>query len=182
VRQRQSLSTFSVPDKPVNHALWKARYGPIPRSTFQCDLLRNERVSLGEHARDAGCWLILDLSRQFDRYDVAVRVSRLKVLRDFLASMPDELVRVGITSIAPGESALIVGDWFYAQSLSGSQGSGYRQTVFTRHAPSIRRRVEDFDLELTDILHAAGIEPEKSRTAAIERIEAVIGECSGCGG
>ena len=178
VRQRQSLSTFSVPEKPVNHALWKARYGPNPRSTFQCDLLRNERLSLGEHARDAGCWLILDLSRQFDRYDLAVRISRLKVLRDFLSSMPDELVRVGITSIPPGEAMLIVGDWFHSQSLS-AQGSGYRQTVFTRHAPSIRPRVEDFDLELADILHAGGIEPEKSRRAAIEQIEAVIGECGG---
>jgi hypothetical protein len=176
IRQKQSLSTFSVPDKPVAHPFWKARYGTRKRSAFTCEKLLEERQAIGEHARRAGCTLILDLSRSFDQYLVPVRISRMKVLRDFLATMPDDKCRVAVGSIPPGESLLIVGDWFAAESLSGSQGVGYRQTVFVRHAPNMRRRIEEFDSEMEELLATAGIEPGASRGVAIERIDALVVE------
>jgi hypothetical protein len=176
VRQRQAHSAFDIPDKPVSHPAWRERYGPLPRSTYQCELIRAERLALGEHARDAGCSLILNLTRTFDQYGPAVRAARLKVLRAFLASMPDDKVIVAIDPAMAGGSLVQVGDWFAAESVYGTQGAGYRQTIFTRHAPSMQRRVEEFDAELYRLLEEAGVPAGQSRVAAIASIDRVLAE------
>jgi hypothetical protein len=175
VRQRQGLSTFDIPDRPVDHALWSERYGKLPRSTYQCELLREERRALGEHARAAGCSLILDLSRSFEAYGPAVRLSRLRCLRSFLEALPDDKARIAITNLKSG-SLLILGDWFVAESVSGAQGSGYRQTIFTRHAPAVRQRMEQFDEEIEARLADSGTPALQSRRVAIEQIDRVLAD------
>jgi hypothetical protein len=170
VRQRESHSAFSIPEQPITHPLWAARYGGLRRSTYQKDLLREERLALGDHANKAGVSLILDLNRSFDQYGPAVHLSRLEVLRNFLSGLPDDSTRVAFTSIPPGDSLVMVGDWFVAQSLAGAQGSGYRQTVFSRHAPNMQRCVDVFDAELDHLLVAAKVDPDDSRKAAVEQI------------
>ncbi|MFO7620044.1 MAG: hypothetical protein R6W81_02100 [Bacteroidales bacterium] len=61
----------------------------------------------------------------------------------------------------------IVGDWFAAEAVSASMEKGIRQTIFTRHAPSVRRRIELFDEELECLLQEQGIAPEASRESAV---------------
>ena len=43
------------------------------------------------------------------------------------------------------------GDWF-AELVSGVIGQGCRQTIFTRHAPSVQGRIDLFDQEFDELL------------------------------
>jgi hypothetical protein len=175
VRQRGGLSAFSVPDNPLTNPVWQERFGSIPRNQFYCDLLRQERLALAEHARAAGCSLILKLSGTFDRYGPSVRKARLRVLRSFLDSLPDERVRAAVNDdLQHGDNLLLVGDWFVAAAASSAQGTGFRQTIFSRHAPTMRQRTAAFDEELDDLLSRTGAAPNTSRRAVIEAIDKVL--------
>lgn len=175
VRHRGGLSAFDMSDKPVTNPLWRERYGTMPRSAFQCNLLREERLALGEHARAEGCSLILNLSGTYDQYGPKARPSRVGVLRAFLDAMPDEKVRVAIKNdIAHGDNLLLVGDWFVAAAAAGAQGVGYLQTIFSRHAPTMRQRVAQFDEEVDDLLCQSGVAPSDSRRVAIEAIDKAL--------
>lgn len=177
VRHRGGLSIFDAPENPTTNVLWKERYGRMPRSPYQNQLIREERLALGEHARAVGCSLILNLSGSFDQYGPATRPSRLRVLRSFLASMSDQNTRVAIQNDIPhGDNTLMVGDWFVASAAAGAQGRGYRQTIVSRHAPTMRRRVAHFDEELNDLLCDAGVAPDDSRRAAIDAIDSILAE------
>lgn len=180
VRHRGGLSAFDIPAQPVSNSLWRQRYDGMPRSAFQHELLREERLALGEHAKHEGCSLILNIDGTYDRYGPAARRSRLGVLRAFLSEMPDDRVRVAFDpEMAHGDNLLLVGDWFVAAAASGLQGAGYRQTILSRHAPTMRRRVAQFDEELDDLLAQAGTAPTDSRRVAIEAIDRVLASLKG---
>lgn len=51
---------------------------------------------------------------------------------------------------------------------------GYRQTIFTRYAPSIRNRIEYFDQEFENLLKRQNIEEGSSREAAVAEIEKIL--------
>ena len=76
--------------------------------------------------------------------------------------------------IAHGDNLLLVGDWFVATAAAGAQGTGYRQTIFSRHAPTMPQRVAAFDEELDDLLCQAGVAPTDSRRAAVETIDRIV--------
>ena len=78
--------------------------------------------------------------------------------------------------MATSHSLTIVGDWFVAESVSAEIGRGYRQTIFTRHAPTINTRIELFDEEFDALLKRKEIRAEDSTKHAIEEIEAIIQE------
>lgn len=181
VRQRGGLSAFDIPERPVSNIVWRERYERIPRTPFQCELLREQRLALGEHAKEAGVSLILKIDGTFDRYGPAARSSRLTVLRDFLNALPDDKARVAIDpNLEHGDNLLLVGDWFMATAASGTQGAGYRQTILSRHAPTMCHRVTRFDEELDDLLSQAGTAPVDSRRIAVATIDRVLAELKSC--
>ncbi|HWI64825.1 MAG TPA: toll/interleukin-1 receptor domain-containing protein [Symbiobacteriaceae bacterium] len=174
VRQKGGLSSFHIPDQVITDPIWKLRYGTGPRSEFHCRCQRNERITLEKHARTAGCRLIINpaISEQFDRTSQLVR---LQTLAKFLAAYPDEKVQVAITQGMPQQYSLtIVGDWFAAESASASLTQGYRQTIFTRHAPSMRSRIDLFESEFQELLAASRWDEATSRSSALELIQANI--------
>jgi hypothetical protein len=61
-------------------------------------------------------------------------------------------------------SLLIIGDWVMAISHA-PMPIGYRQTLFTSHAPTILREIVKFDKELDTALKLGGIPPVESRAA-----------------
>lgn len=90
--------------------------------------------------------------------------------------MPDDKVRVVFRRAATPHSLTIVGDWFMAESMAADINKGYRQTIFTRHAPSIRDRVRAFDQEFEELCQEPGNEACPTRTGAIRVLEALLAE------
>jgi len=169
------LSSFHIPDKIRSHPVWRLRYGSKPKSEFHCRLQRNERIALEQHARKAGCKLIIDPTIPYEPYGPQARRVRLETLLEFLESMPDKLVQVAIhTKMEEAENLIIVGDWFAAEALSGAIGKGYRQTIFTRHAPSMQSRIDLFDQEFDLLLKDNGWSAKNSRLKAIEQLKKII--------
>jgi hypothetical protein len=74
------------------------------------------------------------------------------------------------------ESVVIVGDWFYAESVAGESGRGYVQTIFSRYAPAILNKVEAFDEEFDELLSARGWSAGQSRSSAISLLQALHDE------
>jgi hypothetical protein len=70
-------------------------------------------------------------------------------------------------------SLTIVGDWFVAESMV-PRPEGYRQTVFTWHAPTVLRWVQKFDQEFKELCEMSNLKHKVSCEAAIEGIEKII--------
>lgn len=175
VRQKGGLSSFHIPKKVVSHPDWLRRYGGEDRGEAHCTRQRNERIALEKHARKEGCRIIIKPSITYEEWGPVARKARLKSLVEFLESVPDDKAQVAINNRMPGwQSLTMVGDWFAAESVSGSLSHGFRQTIFTRHAPSVESRVEDFDDEFEGLLDEAGWSAETSRTAAIATLNELI--------
>ena len=90
------------------------------------------------------------------------------------AQMNHVRCEVAMANIAMTESVTIVGDWFAARSISGTMGDGYRQTIFTRHAPTIATMIEEFDRRFNQYLYGSPV--SKSQKRAIAEIERRISE------
>jgi hypothetical protein len=177
VRQKGALSSFHIPDKPISHPAWQNRYGSPPEiDEPRCLKLREERQALERHARQAGCRLIIDPSLTYEKWGQVARKARLQELLEFLQKMPDDRVEIAIKEeMDPEHSLTIVGDWFAAESISAAIGRGYRQTIFTRHAPSVMRRIEFFDQELETAQATRWQAPRtSSRQAAIREMRSII--------
>jgi hypothetical protein len=177
VRQKGGLSSFHIPDKPANHKDFKDRFG-THFSEHRCISLRDERRVLESHAREAGCSLIVDPQLDFSYFGPQAKIARLKTLIEFLESMENDKIAVAIVKPDQKEEdhLTIVGDWFVAESASASMGRGIRQTIFTRHAPSIMNRIETFDQEFKEHLDALGWTAETSRTKAIKTMKEIIAD------
>jgi hypothetical protein len=170
VRQRGALSSFCLPDRDVYDPIWTTRESGSPRSHYYHQLQRDERRALERHARREGCSLIIDPSMhpKLKLDAVAIR-SRLTTLLEFLESMPSDTVEVVISPRARGENLLIVGDWFSAESMVPRPKEGYRQTVFTWHAPTVLGQARRFDREFEDLGRG-----NTSVAAAVEEIEKIV--------
>ncbi len=175
VLQKGALSSFHIPDKPINHQTWKERYGKYPVSDFRCRLLWEERKVLEKHAKEAGCKLIIDPFLSYKKYGPNAKKARLNGILDFLKKMPDSKVTIAIEkNISEGQNLTIVGDWFMAESISATLGVGYRQTIFTRHAPSVRSRIELFNQELESLLDKQNLKASSTRKDAISTINKIL--------
>jgi hypothetical protein len=151
-RQKGGLTTFNIPNKALRNPIWKERYGNTQRSEEHCRLLSEERRALEEHARALGCSLIIDATIDYSILGTSVKDLRLRTLIEFLLSMADDKVRVVFNRASAPQSLTIVGDWFLAESISPDLSKGYRHTIFTRHAPTIRDRIRTFDQEFDELL------------------------------
>jgi TIR domain-containing protein len=169
VRQFGGLSSFHIPAETINHPLWKLRYGHHHPSEFHCQVLWEERMALTKHAKAKGCRIIIDPNLTYEFYGGEARRTRLGCLLQFLREMKGVTCEVAMGEFGMNESITIVGDWFAARSISGRMGDGYRQTIFTRHAPTVARMIDEFDLRFFQTLH--GMSVARSRTQAIAEIE-----------
>jgi hypothetical protein len=173
LRQRGALSSFSIPNRVLNDPIWDLRGDS---SQYYRKHLRNERMALEQHARQCGCSLILDLDfAMSSRSHNPKRMSaRLSTLLEFLESMPDDTIQVVITQRAQEGNLTILGDWFVAESQAPRPGEGYRQTVFSWHAPTVLKELRRFDEEFEEYNRQSGLEPNASRKAVIIKINEMI--------
>jgi hypothetical protein len=174
VRQSGGLSSFHIPHEPIDDPLWDLRYGKQHQSDGHRVVLREERLALTEHARLKGCRIIIDPDLNFKFYGGDARRSRLQSLLRFLSDESVSSCHVAIARLPVNESITIVGDWFAAHSISSRAGQGYRHTIFTRHAPTIARMIQDFDQSF--VKHLNGVHVAESRSHAIAEIERRIAE------
>lgn len=177
VRQKGGLSSFHIPDDIITHEAWGKRFGALPKGDYHKKQLREERIALGKHAELAGCRIIVDPSITYDEYGQEARLTRLQTLLEFLKKMPSDKVQIAFNyEMDKEESVTIVGDWFAAVAMSRSSHQGYRQTIFTRHAPSMQTRIDLFDNEFHGLIKQSGWEAESSRENAIADIETIVSD------
>lgn len=177
VRQAGGFSSFSLPDEGPSHPHWTARWADKPRGANATILLRRERRALEAHARVGGCKLAVNVGLDTDKYyGVGAKHARLSILLAFLEGLQlaPGLVQVVLLNQYPPHSLVMVGDWFVAESRAGRFGRGFQQTLFTAHAPTVTRQVEEFDHEMRGWLKTQGTSAKDSRAWAIERLRAEI--------
>jgi len=175
VRMVGAFGSFSLPDEPPEHPAWLARYGNKPRGAFACRMFRRERAALARHADNAGLKMIVNCGLDLDRVcGEGVTRTRIFLLREYLKSLPDDLVEIVLVPNRPPDLALAVGDWFVAESMAARVGVGVLQTVFSSHAPTVTRKIGEFDQNLLGLLKARGILPKESRRKAIEELTEMI--------
>lgn len=172
VRQQAALSTFAIPNCAIEQAEWLRRYGTTKVETEEWDANRLERIELEKHAESAGARLILNphpalpfISK--DCGDEAIR-QRMKTLLAFLKSEQGLKTRVAMsTDNFLTHNITMVGDGFVCESVS-PDGRGFRQTTFTRHAPTVFQRAQAFDEKFDRLVEKAGGEKAAHDQALIE--------------
>jgi len=174
VRQRASLSSFSIPDKDIANPIWSQREGTILRSPYYRALLRKERCALEAHTLEEGCDLIIDPEFCLERNGKEATQCRLRILLQFLESPAGNKTRVALSPQARSGNLTIVGDWFSAESVSPRPGEGHRQTVFNWHAPSVLHTLRAFDEVFEECLNESKMPPQLSRQNAINRIKEIL--------
>ena len=177
VRMQGSLGSFSLPDEPPHHPAWIARYGNKPRGMNAYSCFRRERLALERHARVGNLSMILNVGLDIDKdYGEGAKRTRLCVLLQFLESLKGakERVRIALVPSHPPDLFLSVGDWFIAESSAARPVRGVLQTVFTVHAPSVTRRLKDFDSDLDKLLALQDCRPEESLSWAVVRLREII--------
>lgn len=180
VRQAGALTSFCLPDQPPGNQIWDLREGKIHRSLYYRGLLREERRTLEQHAREGGCDLIISPSIDFSNNGPCVRKVRLTTLLEFIESMTDDKCRVVIRPLVTAQNLLIVGDWFMAESISPQPTVGYLQTICTRHAPTVLNRMTEFDTEFEQRLHQFAPRGVSSRQRAVALLKRTIRRIRSC--
>ena len=170
VRQRGGLSSFHIPDEPLSHSVWTERFLPRRTSRHHCRIQREERRALESHARAGGCRIIVSPdSRRSELNEQAHRV-RLNSLLQFLEGDTTSVEVAFDHEMQRAYSLTLVGDWFCAEAVNAQPGIGYHQTIFTRHAPSMQARIDQFDEEFESLCRKSNWLPEDSREQAIEQL------------
>jgi hypothetical protein len=177
LRQKGGLSSFGIPEVVINHPVWRERYGDQWKGDFHARCQRDERVALGHHAREGGFRIIIDPTLEYASLGPGARRARLSTLASFLHSVDDDpKYQVAFYQEQIHQSVTILGDWFYAESISSSIERGFLQTIFTRHAPSMQAKIDLFDREFSDLLVARKWTAETSRLKAVEHLEKLLNE------
>jgi len=181
VRQRMAFSSFSIPNKGVKNNIWDRREGLDRRGPEIRELLLKERKVMEKLARGGGCDLILDpyvrssstlsIDDAYSKTELETiklsSVTRLETLINFLEDMPDDKVRVVFQEGKIEGGMHIIGDWFATEAVVPKYKGGYKQTIFTHHAPTVLSKIEAFDYEFEEILMDMKLEGISSRETAI---------------
>jgi hypothetical protein len=177
VRQKGALSSFCLPStRPIADDLndvWKRRDGLKIRSNHLYQKLFEERHALEKLAKLSGCSLMIWPKLQIKANGEAALIERLSELRAFLINenFPDvKVVTRSENELAP-RNVLIVGDWFYAESRSAQPGAGYDFTFCTWHAPSVLRKLTEFDEEFSAIITQTKLDIKALRAYAIQTVD-----------
>jgi hypothetical protein len=81
------------------------------------------------------------------------------------------MVRVVIVHRTEPKDLLILGDWFCSESIVPRTDVSYRQTMFSWHAPTVLKKLWDFDDQFASVLTAQGLTPHASLDAAIAQLQ-----------
>jgi hypothetical protein len=173
VRQKGGLSSFHIPNVPINDRRWADRYNNgVQNNDYHCQHQLEERRALEAHAREAGCKLIVNPELIVKNYVKTAQTARLGTFLEFIESMPDDKIVIAFDSnLNFSETVTLVGDWFSSEAFSRTLNSGFKQAIFTRHAPGIRRKIDAFEEELNYLLKKCGLKPEESKSAAVKEIK-----------
>jgi hypothetical protein len=188
VRQRMAYSSFSIPNRNIRHADWDKREGLEIRNPELRTVLLEERRIMERHASEAGCDLALDpyvhssstMSEPEKNRDPAMKTLkestniRLQILIEFLENMPDNKIRVIFQKGAIEGGIQIIGDWFSAEAVVPRYKGGYKQTIFTSHAPTVLTKIQDFDIEFEEALKEMELNGKSSRQNAIDTLQSLI--------
>jgi hypothetical protein len=149
LRHRAAFSSFCIPSSK-HDPLWNQHDPRNVHDNHSRGLLSEERTRLEQYACQFGCDLILWPS--VSKLTPPETAARIEVFRSFLQKMHDKHVdlRIVFDKSALGENLIIVGDWFLAESLTPSVLKGYRHTTLTCHAPTVLKRLNEFDDRFED--------------------------------
>jgi hypothetical protein len=161
-RQSGGLSSFHIPDSSPDSEEFKLRYlGSNQRVDTLNQNLREERIIFEEFAREWGFRIIINLDLKFEESKenaLIIRKSRLNTLLKFFQGLPRSPERSGgrfevviDENLNKHRNIIIVGDLFMAESLAGYQGQGLKQTMYTRHATTIKKQIELFDTRFDEL-------------------------------
>lgn len=171
VRQKARLSSFQIPDRPTNHQIWIERDDEGFPDENRYRLLRNERQWLERHVKECGCSLIIDPDITIERCDDKVAKIRINLLLEFLREVDHPEVKVAIAKELK-ENITLVGDYFGAFAVNlTKREKGFRQTIFTRHAPTVQRFIKSFDDEIDSLLEDQNVSAEESKNHVIGQLE-----------
>lgn len=176
IRQKGGLSSFQIPNVPITDNRWAQRYNNgVQNNDFHCQRQLEERRVLETHARAAGCKLIVNPELIVRNYIKPAQLERLSTFLEFIQSMPDDMIDVAFDSnLGFNETVTLVGDWFSSEAFSRTSTSGFKQAIFTRHAPGIRRKIDAFDDEFNYLLQKNGTKQGESKSAAVNEIKRYI--------
>jgi hypothetical protein len=176
IRQKGGLSSFQIPNVPISDPRWAARYNnQVQNNDYHCSRQLDERKVLETHARETGCRLIVNPDLIVQNYIKEAQIERLSTFLEFVRSMPDDKIQIAFDhGLSFSETVTLVGDWFSSEAFSRSATSGFKQAIFTRHAPGIRRKIESFDEEFAYHLQKSGVKAEVSKNTAIKELERYI--------
>ncbi len=170
VRQTSHLSSFHIPTETPEHIAWEQRYDATDqRSFYHRRLLRCERLALEWHAREAGAKLIVCPDITLSLRGASAAKARLLELKRFLKDAGDNGINVEVArgaKIDHPENVTIIGDWFMAASVLGTPKAGYRQTIFTRHAQTVRERIALFEQQFKECALWPGTGSSRERAIA----------------
>jgi hypothetical protein len=175
IRQIAGLSSFHIPHKGVHDLSWNKRYTGIKKpSDTELELLLKERKTLQLHGDATKYYLIINPDFTFKNKDA--RKARIEELLEFLnVNIDNPNLKIVIDNTIPyGRNLTIVGDWFTADAYQSTLDDGYSQTLFTRHAPTVRKQVEIFDAQFNELLNDQKITNISSVQVVIDRLESIL--------
>jgi hypothetical protein len=173
VRIKAAFSSFTIPKNHPNNPIWNIREGKYKATEDKRKLLLNERKVLEKHVQQKGCDLILE-PFQTKRHDATLKKIRWEILIKFLESFDDEHIRIVFHPGKIDSNLTMVGDFFFAEAVVPFYGASYQLTTFTKHGPTVLQRVNDFELEMEDLLERNGLKEVSSRQTAIDRLNKEI--------
>lgn len=176
IRQKGGLSSFQIPNVRISDCRWADRYdNGIQNNDNHCKHQLEERKALEIHAREAGCKLIINPDLIVNNYIKKAKLERLRTFLEFVENMPDDKIDIVFDSnLNFNETVTLVGDWFSSEAFSRTVSQGFKQAIFTCHAPGMRSKIETFDSEMEYLLQRNGIKAGESRIAAINEIQRII--------
>ncbi|MFY9822678.1 MAG: toll/interleukin-1 receptor domain-containing protein [Thermoanaerobaculia bacterium] len=167
IRHRGAMTSFALPDLPPDDPIWRERDGKVHRSRYLHEQQHQERLALGKLAAKYRCDLVISPSIPLKENGPKARRIRLETLKQFLLdeqAYPD--VNVVVQDHDKSDNLLIVGDFFCAESITPEGGVGYKQTIFTWHAPTVLAKLREFDSQFA---RSAGRKSRQDAVAAIDR-------------
>lgn len=185
VLQRSALSSFHIPAETLRHQVWTDRYNvDDQKGLHRRGVDRRERLALQWHACRSGARLIIcpEVMTETGLRPLAA-LTRFRTLVEFLERAPDTIELRHGPRLPHGENVTIVGDWFMATSLIGTRATGYRQTIFTRYAPTIGEQIKLFNREFDDTKEFPGSGSSRQNAIAylraeIERLRPLVGSAT----
>jgi len=178
LRQAGAMSSFCLPSDPPSHEVWRRRDEPVERGDSLRQFQYQERLALDSYVRRNGCCLVINPYRARPPLSQTAVRTRLATLLAFLEDPDVTNVRVVMNPLAAAGTLTIVGDWFSAESIVPRPGKGYYQTMFTWHAPSVLKKIHQYDREFDRMFRQRGLDPESSRKAAADEVKRAMDEAA----